>query len=117
MLDFGISMLGAPVWALLMGYSMDRMYRQSVTYNLMGKAAKKRISSRRADNAVKKSFKSWNWMLTAGSLYSVALAIILYTHGPYMKTVYALAIMAGALFILSLINLTRSYILADKELL
>lgn len=116
MLDFWTAMIIAPLFALWMGFFLERGYRQGTTFNLIGYAGRMGLSSRRAEQAVSKHFAKWDWVLLAFALYSGALAIIFHLHGFNTMWVAASAVVSLGSFPKCSLNLIRHYIEAQKEL-
>jgi len=109
-------MMVAPVAALWMGFFMERSYRQGTTYNLIGYANRRGLSSKLAESIVSKHFAKWDWLLLAFALYCGALAIIFHVHRMSTMLTAALAVSGTYSFLKCLLNLSRHYMQAQKEL-
>lgn len=104
--------------ALWFGFFIEKSYKQYATYNLIGKAAKRRISPKSVTVIVNSNFSPYNWILLSISIFFFSISIgLIFKVGEYNKILLLLFFSFSAItFIACLVRMTLYYISSDKEL-
>lgn len=117
MLDISTTLIVAVLGSLWLGFFIERGYKQAATYNLIGKAAKSAVSSKRVESAVNKHFKKWNWLLLSLSFFTITIAVyIVFKHDNLSTTAFVLSAISAVALIKCIVNLMTYYKLSDKEI-